>query len=388
MTIAVTDQVQLAIAKETTYGEQVTGSNLQLLRFTSESLTQEQSTTQSAEIRPDRQVSDVIRTNVNGGGDLAFELSYGSYDVLLKSALMADSDWSTAVTDIAADTTISVSDTDNSFNDSGSGFTNYDQYEWIFVEGFTTAANNGFFKITSSAAGKLIVSGGTLVTEAAGDSVSITQLGSITNGKTSESWNAERKYTDLSSELALFAGVMMDTLALEFATEAVVTGTFGTLGKDEQSITSSGGTGYDAATTTNVMNCVDHVAKILEGDSSVQLTSGSISLGNNLRARNVLGTLGAISIGAGKIELTGSIEAYYESKTLYEKFLNQTTSSLAFIAQDTAGNAYVIELLNLRYQEGDRATSGENEDVMASLNWTAFRHPTEGITIRIARLAA
>jgi hypothetical protein len=200
MTIAVSDQVQLAAIKESTYGEQVTGSNLQLIRFTGESLTQNQSTTVSAEIRPDRQVSNIVRTNLNAQGDLNFELSAKSYDDFLKSALMADSTWSAEVADIAADITISASDTDNSFNDSGSGFGNYVAGEWIYVTGFTEAANNGYFKIVSQAVGKLVVSGGTLVTEIAGDSIDITQLGSITNGKTSEFWNLEHWRLSLLSK--------------------------------------------------------------------------------------------------------------------------------------------------------------------------------------------
>jgi hypothetical protein len=388
MTIAVSDQVQLAAIKESTYGEQVTGSNLQLIRFTGESLTQNQSTTVSAEIRPDRQVSNIVRTNLNAQGDLNFELSAKSYDDFLKSALMADSTWSAEVADIAADITISASDTDNSFNDSGSGFGNYVAGEWIYVTGFTEAANNGYFKIVSQAVGKLVVSGGTLVTEIAGDSIDITQLGSITNGKTSEFWNLEREYTDLTNELALFTGIMFDTLALEFAVEAIISGTFGTLGKREQSIASSGGIGYDAAETTTPMNAVDDIGKVLENDVSVQLTSASLSLANNLRARSVLGELGAISVGAGKVTVTGSIQAYYESKTIYDKFLNQTESGLALIAKDAAGNALIFEMPKLKYQEGSRPASGENEDVMADLSFTAYMDPTENITIRIARLVA
>jgi len=388
MTIATSDQVQLALIKEVTYGVQVTGSNLQKLRFTGESLTQNQSTTRSAEIRPDRQVTDVIRTNLNAQGDVNYELSYGTYDAMMKAALMADADWSAPVTVCSAVITISAAAADNSFNDSGSAFGLAVAGEWIYVTGFTEAANNGFFKVVSRTTAKIVVSGGTLVLEAAGDSVTITQLGSITNGKTSESWNFERQYTDLTNELALFTGIMFDTFNIEFAPEAIVSGAFGTIGKSETSITATGGSGYTAATTTEVMNAVDHVAKVIEGTAEVQITQGSLNLSNNLRARSVLGELGAISVGAGKVEITGTIQAYYETKTLYEKFLAQTTSALAFIAKDTAGNAYVFELMRVKYQEGNRAAGAENEDIIAELNFTAYMNPTEGKTIRIARLAA
>lgn len=78
-------------------------------------------------------------------------------------------------------TTISVDDSDNSFNDSGSGFLSagFAAGDQVNVEGFTNPANNLFFGVISSVtAAKMVIDtpeGDNLATEAAGDSVTISK---------------------------------------------------------------------------------------------------------------------------------------------------------------------------------------------------------------------
>lgn len=66
-------------------------------------------------------------------------------------------------------TTLSAAAADNSFNDSANLFASALRAgDTIEASGFTAAANNGRFTVVSAAAGKIVVSGGTLVDEAAG----------------------------------------------------------------------------------------------------------------------------------------------------------------------------------------------------------------------------
>lgn len=83
--------------------------------------------------------------------------------------------------------TISAAASGSTFADSGSGFITTGKFavgHIITVSGFTTAANNGQFKIATVAAGAITVTdiygnAVTLVDEAAGDTVTITQEGGI-----------------------------------------------------------------------------------------------------------------------------------------------------------------------------------------------------------------
>lgn len=465
------DNMQLAYAQESSFGVAVTGP-FNVLRFTSESLKQNTSTTRSAEVRPDRQVGDITRNSVNAGGGVNFELSAQSQDDMLKAALMADSGWSTlpsktAITIAAANTgnkltdsgngfvtagfvsgqrvtisgftgagttangtftlgtvaageivligatlvddaagesvtiqvvtpritaaTISAAAGDNSLNDSGNGFltAGFAANQWVKVSGFTGASTtaNGYFKIVTAAAGKLVVSGATLIDDAAGESVTILAGESIVNGTTMPSFNLEKKFSDLASELAVLKGMAVDQMSLNVTAEAIITGSLSFMGKNEVSLAASTGNAYAAAPTTDVMNAVDHVLHIIEGGagSDFDARAFSLQLANNLRTRLEIGEVGISSLGKGKCIVTGKLQAYYTTKAIMDKYLAMTASSLAVVVKDTAGNAYIVDLPRLRYTDGQRVAGGENQDIVADMSWSACMHPTEGITARIVR---
>ena len=387
MTIGDSNRVQLAFIAEDTFGVQKSGSNLQILRLTGETLKQDTSVQVSNEIRSDRQIADVAKTNINVSGGIDVEMNYSDYDELLKAALMSSA-WSTEVSE--TEITYSMAVSDNSVNDSANGFVTagYAANQWVKISGFTTAANNGYLKIVSVVAGKMVLSGGTVADEVAGDSVTIKMGAQIVNGTTKTSFNFERKYTDLSNELALFLGCMINELSLNIAPDSMITANFGIIGKIESSETASEGTGYDAAGTNEVMNCTEDVLALFENQASVDSTAFNLSLNNNLRARNKIGGLGAFGIGVGKVNITGSIQVYFETKTMFDKYLNFTSTSLAVKIEDGAGNAYIVDLPNVKFTDGDRVAGSGDADIIANLTWQAIRNTTEDITIRIAKFAA
>lgn len=382
------DSLQLAYIEETTYGALKTGSNLKKLRFTGESLRQDAQYITSNEIRADRQTADVKRTGLSASGGINLELSYGAYDDLLEAALLS-ADWAAAVTVTAS--TISAAASDNSFNDSGSGFGSLVAGEWIKVSGFTGAgvtANNKIFKIVSKTSSKIVVSGGTLVDDAAGESVTIKQGAYIKNGTELRSFNIEKQFTDLSNVFAKLVGMCVDGFTLDVKTGAIITGGFTFVGKSESSAASSSGSGYDNAATAEVLNAVDDITAILEAQAAYDTTAFSLALKNNLRQRLQIGTLGAVSIGKGKVDITGTLHAYFSSSTTFDKWLNATPSSLAVVLDDAAGNYYVIDLPKVKYTSGQRVGGGSNQDIIAELNFTAYRESTENVMIRIVRFPA
>ena len=76
----------LAYLKEATWGT-TPASALTDLRWTGESFSGGITTTKSAEIRSDRQTTDLILTGSEGSGGFNFELSYSDFDELLEGAL-------------------------------------------------------------------------------------------------------------------------------------------------------------------------------------------------------------------------------------------------------------------------------------------------------------
>ena len=384
------DRVGLAFVEETTYGETPTGPapTLQELRFTGESLNQNTDSISSAEIRDDRQVPDVIRTGISAQGGIDLEMSYDAYDEFLAAALHSAA-WSSLATD--TQTTFSMAVSDNSVNDSGSGFVTagFLANQWVEIRGFTTAANNGYFKIVSVVAGKMVLSGGIVEDEAVGDSVTILMGPQILNGTTLTSYSIERVYTDVASEFAIYTGMAIDTFSVAIAVQAIITGSFAFLGVKEDSATATAGDGSNtAATTKEIMNCVDNVIAILENQASFAVTGVNFELSNNLRARLQVATLGPISLGSGKVAITGGMQAYFTSKVLMDKYLDSTETSLALVVEDDAGNAYIIDFPKVKLTTGTRNAGGENTDVMTDIGFVAYMHPVELITVRIAKFAA
>ncbi|GAI86255.1 unnamed protein product, partial [marine sediment metagenome] len=92
-----------------------------------------------------------------------------------------------------------------------------------------------------------------------------------------------------------------------------------------------------------------------------------------------------VSVGSGSILITGSLELYLPSVTLFDKYLNQDPSSMAIGVTDGVGNGYIIEIPQLRITDGSRPAGGLNTDVVGTFSWQAYMDPSETISIRITR---
>lgn len=386
-------RVNLAYVAESTFGVTPSGPpTLADIRHTGETLRQDTSTTTSNEIRADRQIPDRPRTSISASGDINFELFYGDplHD-LFRYALWS-ADWTTAVTVASGDTGVSAAASDNSFNHTGSWDNNPAPGDWIQVSGFTGASTtgNGVFRVISVTSSKIIVEGEVaLIDDSAGEAVTITAGAHISAGTTCTSLAIERQYGDLTNEFAIFNGMVINTLNMSVAAEAILTGSFGFLGKSEASATSTAGDGSNtAAATGDVLNAVDNVTALLEGGGAHDITGFSMALNNNARTRIQVGSAGAISVGAGNIDLTGTLTAYYESSTEIDKYLAYTASRLGLITTDADSNIFIIEIPRVKYSAGSRNASGPNTDVIAELSWGAMLDSATSQTLQMFRFPA
>jgi len=80
------NRTRLVYLNETTWNTPATGQMVEL-RMTGESLIPEVETINSAELRSDRMISDVIQISRQNSGGFDFELSYATFDSLLESAM-------------------------------------------------------------------------------------------------------------------------------------------------------------------------------------------------------------------------------------------------------------------------------------------------------------
>lgn len=383
------DQVAVAMIKETTFGTAPSGSYLRM-RITSESLAQTSSYIASNELREDRQITDQIRSEVGAGGTIDFELSYGgsgsAFDALLQY-LMFSAAWSTEEENTGTFSSVSATKT---FSGTGisAGFV---VGQWVRARGFS-AAVDGYYKIATIPDANSFTVVQTVAADVTGGGDEVVTMGSqLVNGTTLSTVAIEREFTDNTNDFAIHEGYGVQQFSLQTQANGIITGQFQFMGKTERSATASPGSGYTAAPTNEVMNAIDHVALILRNGASVDLSTISLQANNNLRGRTRIGEEGPFSLGAGKFNVTGSLEGYYDGPGRIDDFLDDTAGDAAIVFQDSAGtvgNAYIFDVPQMKLTSGTRNAQGTNQDVMDPVNFAAYMDPTEGITLRIVRFAS
>ena len=396
-----TNRVTILYGKESAYGTSpVASGGYSTMRITGESMHQETSTITSAEIRADRQIADVVRSNLSVAGDTGFELSY-SFAELMLAAVMSDQAAETFTEAVTFPSlgTLEVTQSTATFTQGGDS-PNFDEMspgQWIKTAGFTDDASNGYFKIKTIDSNEMVVYGTIGADETASATPTMVQGGQVKNGAKQRSYTIQRVHEDIdtatSGRSAAYSGCMIDGMTLSATTEAVVTGSFSWIGAKGESNDTALGSDHVDASTNDVMNSIEDVDGVMEGTTyaSKNITAFTMSLSNNLRPRLEIGTLGAVAIGTGTCNVSGTFQRYYSDATMIDKYLNFNDSALAIVFDDVDGNAYCFDFPKIIYTSAQRVAGGQNQDLIADMSWEAVRSDTqydsadEDITIRISK---
>lgn len=269
----------------------------------------------------------------------------------------------------------------------GAPFSNVAAGQWVLVSGFVNAGNNGWRQTTiaGTATTLTFAGGGTVETSVANVRVSGSRL---INGTVQRSFSVEESFGDVV-QFATFRGININKMTLDWKPGAFVGLTFDCIGKDQMplTVTTNLAGSVVASTSNDIINAVTGVASVLEGGSSLTtpLKGINLVLDNTLRAQKGIGVLGNAGIGTGFAMITGKVDAYFDSATLYNKFVNNTASSLSWRSTDSANNGYAITLPKTRYSSGGIDASAVNQDVMVPLGVQGVYDPTTLASIIIDR---
>ena len=386
--MANSNSVGLALATEVTYGTCPASADMKEIRFTAESLAKTTGSTTSAEIRSDRQITDVVRVSAGADGSINGELSYAALtttssaqDILLEAALMS-ANWSAIQTNSG---TYSCTSGGTTITGTGVG-TGITAGQWVRFKDGTTLI--GYFLVTVASANTLTVAQTMPSTVTGGGNEEIEAGAAIKNGTTERSFSIERSHADLSNTFELYTGMKVNSFSLNVAAGSISRISFGMVGQDEESKAATSGDGSVTAHVANaVMNGVDNVYAVREGHVSLGtiVRAFSMQVLNNHYGREAVGQLGPISMGSGTCTVTGTLTIYFENNSLIDDFRNWVTTNLTFIMQDSAGNAYCFAIPECKLTLGRASTPGLNQDVTAELSFQAFRDATLNETIRITR---
>lgn len=378
-------QREIRYVAETEWGVTPETPAMKVLRTVSDTLALTKQTLQSAELRSDRQISDFRHGNRQVGGDMGIEFSYESFDDFLESALF--STWAIPYNVTGANITVAA--TAKTFTRSAGDYIADGVLvgDPITFSGFVETGNNGTFIVTAVEALVVTCAAATgLVDEAGGgDEAFTTTRKRLVVGTTLKSFTVEKAHEDITQYLH-FTGMAVSSLRLSIAPNAMVTGTFGIIGKgltvddtelDSEPTEAPTGSPFDSFT-----------GSLEEGGSPIAIvTAVELNLDNGLEAKFVLMQSDASFLLDKRSNLTGTLSVYFEDETMLEKFLDETESSLELTLTDLDGNSYRFIIPRLKYGGADLPVSGEGE-IIQSMPFQALLDSTEETNLIIDKIPA
>jgi hypothetical protein len=351
---------------------------MKILRATDRNPTAERNELQSKEQTGDRMETESRGGFVKVGGSIGYELSNMSQDDLLEAALSGT--W-TAVPSVS---TLSSTATDY-VRATGSWVTDgYRPGDLVQGSGFTAPGNNALVRVTAVTATNLTVDA-TLAVESSGAGKTITYPGKrLDVGQVLRTFTVERQFLDLVL-YQVFKGVAIGTMSLDIKPEQIIGGSFGLVGMDPLTPMSGTSLGTPSVVSTHSPMDAFH-GKCYEGGTNVAVCSGiTINLDNGRSVQGVVGSQISPEVFEGTAKVTGNFMAFFKSAAFFNKFINETETSIWVKLTDPNGTDFMNVVLPRVKYTGDPLTTGEEGPITEDLPFRALKHPTYQTPIWLQR---
>lgn len=377
--------VNVAIIKETTFGVipvSATPNAAKFLRVTGESLDYTINKEASEEINSSRTVASMIPLSGSASGALESEVSYLEYDQIIESALQSafaafgTKGVSTAFTGTFTATTITATVAPTGT----SAFTTLKKGQFFRVNGSGTANDDKVLRVslvTAPTTTVITLDASTPAVVATGSATTTISTSRLVNGNTQSSFTIERQSPDVGEYWA-YTGMTPSSLDVNISAGARSTLSFNFMGKGltrKTGSTNMPGTiaaskGYEIHSGVSGPSCLIWVdGAPLVGTYAQSLT---FTYDNTLREQTAICNLDAIGMGSGTIAATGTMEIYFNSGALYDKFATNTNVAVTFSTLDNDGNGYIVTLPKVNFSKVSTAAGGKDSDMMLSLEFTAL----------------
>jgi hypothetical protein len=203
-------------------------------------------------------------------------------------------------------------------------------------------------------------------------------------GKVERSFAILERHTDIGVDY-VYHGCRVSTMAISSPLNAPVGVTFSMMGTKAEKYTVPVGSTYLPATATDIM-ITTNLALTEGGVSVAYATEWSVSLDNGMEALFALGSREAFDISNGVAKVTGSMSAYLVDAVLWDKVLDETSTSHAIEFIEGA-DKYTLELPKVRYTQGQKQTSGPGA-IIPQYTVSAGYDATLATTMMITRTGA
>lgn len=260
---------------------------------------------------------------------------------------------------------------------------------YVKLANMATAGNNGIKKVVSCTATVLTLAAGSLSGSDTLD-VCTVQCCYMRTGTTYQSLMFQKEYLDILSYI-VYTGMTIDTLELKMSAKAKVMTTFSFMGYQGQPRTATANTAAAIASSTNpVVNTSSNIGAVTKDGTTMAnpVKTLNLKLGNGIRERPQIGSLGTAQHGDGYSTITGTIEVYFSNPELLTAFMNHTAFALEYKIIDSLGNIMNIFMPKIQSPKGTPQDGGVNTDVMQSVDFQALPDPTLGYQLQIDLLNA
>jgi len=210
----------------------------------------------------------------------------------------------------------------------------------------------------------------------------------LKKGSVIHSYCVEKVFSDLATpEYQFYTGGVVNGFSLDISPNGMVTGSFAFLFQDAANGTSAYHTGDPVDVNTNTPFDT-FTGSITENDVAIATVSSfNFSLDNGFERNFVVMQNKAPQVTSGKSNITGTITLYFEDSDEYNKFVNETESSLTITLQDLDGNEYEIDLPRIKYTSAETPVNSDGA-IICTMNFQALDDATAESNIVITRTDA
>lgn len=207
-----------------------------------------------------------------------------------------------------------------------------------------------------------------------------------------QSFSFETGFEDVS-EFFVTNGQRIGTFSYDIASNAILKGSFGLQGRATSNVSTTllGTSPYTAlgTTSTPVANATVNVGSILLDNAALSTAVQSISIKgtNNLRNQMAVGYKFPAGVGAGRIELSGTVTAYFADSSLWNKFIDHDTVAINFPLTDLNHNHYEFTFPSVVFSTDTVNPAARDQDIMETMEFMTKRDPATSCEFQIDRFS-
>lgn len=350
-------------------------------RFTAEQYSGTPETTESVQIRTDRQSSGQIVTGLTVNGGHSFELAKeAAIEDFLESAMF--NTWQSFA---AVNETMSLDLTLKKLvRSTGSFITEgVSVGDFLVLSNFAVAANNAIIMVIGVTALEVTFAHPPGMVTAVAEAATYQKADKITIGTTKKSLTVEKTFLDLTTKGLVYRGCLVSQMELNIEYGSLISGSFETQGNDyEAADAASEFASYneyfeDPATTNTMNGSVDmpFVATDVSGSWAQDLfclQNLNLSMNNNLTVQNCIGKAAPEDYSPGTAQVTAELSSYLKDANwgLLARKLSQAPFAIGFMVQNVDGwYGFYIPALQVSFD--DPSSAGANQEISMEMSGVA-----------------